>query len=125
MVQGTFEEQKANIAGVKNEELERQARGLLRDEGQKIEFESAMQSWWLTGSVCVGRKAELRERGGRRSREAESKPAKDVGIEQREVGAEDLNNNGQLLPLGSEGTQGRVVDFGLETFGDLQAETGF
>lgn len=84
-----------------------------------------MQSWWLTGSVCVGRKAELRERRRRRSREAESKPARDVGIERREVGAEDLNNNGRFLPLGSEGTQGRVVDFGLETFGDLQAETGF
>ena len=45
-----------------------------------------MQSWWLTGSVCVGRKAELRERRRRRSREAESKPARDVGIERREVG---------------------------------------
>ena len=41
------------------------------------------------------------------------------------MGAEDLNNNGQLFPPGSEGTQGRVVDFGLESFGDLQAETEF
>lgn len=38
-----------------------------------------MQNWWLTGSVWWTESRTPRR--GRRSREAESKPARDVGIE--------------------------------------------
>ena len=73
--------------------------------------------------VCVVDRKQNTEKGGGEA--GKRRVSQRRGRRRSELGAEDTANNGQLFPPGSEGTQGRVVDFGLETFGDLQAATGF
>lgn len=73
--------------------------------------------------MCVVDRKQNSEKGGGEA--GKRRVSQRRGRRRSELGAEDATNNGQLFPLGSEGTQERAADFGPETFGDLQAATGF